>query len=436
LIFGEVNKIKLLCYNHSFVLLQRMILVYNTLLLFLRAGIQLAALFSSKAKAFVSGRRNVFTALEQKFRNVHSMVVWIHCASLGEFEQGRPVIEALKKEFPETFILLTFFSPSGYEVRKGYDQADHVCYLPWDTHQNAERFIAIAKPTLAIFVKYEFWHHYSLTLKNENVPILSISSIFRKDQLFFKSYGEFYRNILKNFSYFFVQNDVSLQLLQSIDLKNSILAGDTRFDRVNQIVNRAEEISIAKNFKSNQKVFVVGSCWSEDIEVLIPLINENKIKFILAPHELSESFISEIEKSLEVSSIRYSQADGKNLVDYQVLIIDNIGMLSRLYRYGEFAFIGGAFGKGLHNILEAACYGIPIFFGDTNYEKFQEATDLINRGGAFEVHDFSDLKSKYEMLNTPESFLLACEVTRQYVEVNIGATEKIMTYIRKLFKAT
>ncbi len=402
----------------------------------MRAGIQLAASFSSKAKAFVSGRDSVFRELEHKFRHQSTRVFWIHCASLGEFEQGRPIIDAIKKEFPETFILLTFFSPSGYEIRKKYDQADHVCYLPWDTHQNAERFIAITKPALAVFVKYEFWYHYSLALKNKNIPILSISSIFREDQLFFKSYGTFYRNILKNFNYFFVQNEVSLQLLQSIDIRNSILAGDTRFDRVNQIVKQGEEISIAKNFKGDQKVFVVGSCWSEDLQVLIPMINENKLKFILAPHELSESFLSEIEKSLQVSSIRYSQADGKNLMDYQVLIIDNIGMLSRLYRYGEFAFIGGAFGKGLHNILEAACYGVPIFFGDKNYEKFQEASDLINRGGAFEVHDFSDLKSKYEMLNTPESFLLACEVTRQYVEANLGATEKIMTYIRKLFKAS
>lgn len=401
----------------------------------MRGGIQLAAPFSSKAKAFVAGRKNVFEELQQKFQHHPSQVVWMHCASLGEFEQGRPVIEALKKEFTESFILLTFFSPSGYEVRKKYDQADHVCYLPWDTHQHAQRFIEITKPKLAIFVKYEFWYHYSLALKEQNVPILSISSIFRKDQSFFKSYGTFYRNILKNFNYFFVQNEESLQLLRSINLNNSVLAGDTRFDRVSQIVKQGEEISIAKNFKGDQKVFVVGSCWSEDLEVIIPLINENKLKFILAPHELSASFISEIEKSLEVTSIRYSQADGKNLSDYQVLIIDNIGMLSRLYRYGEFAFIGGAFGKGLHNILEAACYGVPIFFGDKNYEKFQEATDLINSGGAFKVRDFPDLKLKYEMLNTPQSFLLACEVTRQYVEANLGATEKIMVYVRKLFKA-
>jgi 3-deoxy-D-manno-octulosonic-acid transferase len=402
----------------------------------MRIGIQIASPFSSKAKAFVSGRHNLFSELENRFQQHPSQVIWIHCASLGEFEQGRPVIEALKKEYPKCFILLTFFSPSGYEVRKKYNQADHVCYLPWDSHVNAQQFIKITKPKLAIFVKYEFWYHYSLTLKNQNIPILSISSIFRNNQLFFKSYGTFYRSILKNFNYFFVQNDASLQLLHGINLTNSVLAGDTRFDRVNQIVKQGEEILIAKNFKGDQRVLVVGSCWQEDLDVLYPLINENKLKFIIAPHELSESFISEIEKSLQVSSIRYSRAEGKNLADIQVLIVDNIGMLSRLYRYGEFAYIGGAFGKGLHNILEAACYGVPIFFGDKNYEKFQEANDLINRGGAFEVHDFSDLKSKYEMLNTPESFLLACEVTRQYVEANLGATEKIMTYIRKLLNAS
>ncbi len=401
----------------------------------MRAGIKTASFFSSKAKAFVTGRRKVFEELEQKFQNHPTNVVWIHCASLGEFEQGRPIIESLKKEFPNTFILLTFFSPSGYEVRKNYNQADHVCYLPWDTHQNAQRFISITKPTLAIFVKYEFWFHYSLALKNQNIPTLSISSIFRKDQLFFKSYGEFYRGILKNFTYFFVQNNESLELLHTININNSIYAGDTRFDRVDQIVKQGEEILIAKNFKGDEKVMVVGSCWPEDIEVLAPLINENKLKFIVAPHELSESFISEIEKSLTVSSLRYSRAATKNPEEYQVLISDNIGLLSRLYRYGEFAYIGGAFGKGLHNILEAACYGIPIFFGDKNYEKFQEAVDLINRGGAFSVHDFSDLKSTYEMLNTPESFLLACDVTRQYVAENLGATEKIMAYIRKKFHA-
>jgi 3-deoxy-D-manno-octulosonic-acid transferase len=222
-----------------------------------------------------------------------------------------------------------------------------------------------------------------------------------------------------------------VKLLKSIDIKHCKRSGDTRFDRVYQIVQQSTEIPIAKNFKSNQKVFVIGSCWPEDLEVLVPFINENKMKFIVAPHEITESNISNLERSLQVKSIRYSMAAEKNLEDYQVLIVDGMGFLAKLYRYGEFAFVGGAYGKGLHNILEAACYGVPIFFGNKSYTKFQEATDLINRGGAFEIVDYPDLKEKYEMLNLPESFLLACEVTRQYVEENLGATEKIMKFCRE-----
>lgn len=366
-----------------------------------------------------------------------SPTVWIHCASLGEFEQARPLIEKLKNEYQGIKILLTFFSPSGFEVRKNYDKADLVSYLPWDTAAHASKLISIVKPTIAVFVKYEFWYHYTNELKKNGVPIISISSIFRENQLFFKSYGGFYRGILKNFSHFFVQNDVSLKLLRSIGIQQCSLAGDTRFDRVYEIVKRGDELPIAERFKNNQNTLVVGSCWPEDFEVLEPFINQNTIKFIIAPHEISEEFIERLEKSLRVKSIRYSHAQNgslKNgsLEDSQVLIIDNIGMLSRLYRYGEFAFVGGAFGKGLHNILEAACYGVPIFFGNKNYEKFREAVDLINRGGAFEVKDYTDFKSKYEMLNAPETFLLACEVTKLYVVENLGATEKIMRYCRTL----
>ena len=372
--------------------------------------------------------------METVFGINNSPVVWIHCASLGEFEQARPLIETLKKEYNGLKILLTFFSPSGYEVRKNYEKADMVTYLPWDTRLNASKFVSIVKPSIAIFVKYEYWFHYTNELKKKGVPIVSISSIFRKDQLFFKSYAGFYQGILKNFSHFFVQNDVSLRLLRSIGIQQCSVAGDTRFDRVNEIVQRAEELPIANNFKNGQNTLVVGSCWPEDFEVLEPFINQNTIKFIIAPHEISEDFIQRLEKSIRVKSIRYSQEQNNNLEDYQVLIIDNIGMLSRLYRYGEFAFVGGAFGKGLHNILEAACYGVPIFFGNKNYQKFQEAVDLINLGGAFEVKDYTDFKSKYEMLNTPESFLLACEVTKSYVVENLGATEKIMRYCRTLLK--
>jgi 3-deoxy-D-manno-octulosonic-acid transferase len=412
-----------------------MFFLYTTTLFFTQGIFKIAALFHAKAKAFVNGRTNIFRKLDDAFKSNVSPVVWIHCASLGEFEQGRPVMEAIKNEFSNVKILLTFFSPSGYEVRKNYKGADFIFYLPWDTLSNAQQFLDITKPSVALFVKYEFWLHYTKQLKKRNIPVLSISSIFRSDQLFFKSYGGFYRMILKNFTHFFVQNDESVKLLQSIGITNSERAGDTRFDRVFQIVKQAEEITLAKAFKNNQITFVVGSSWPEDIDVLAPFINEGKIKFIIAPHEISEQSITYTESALQVKSIRYSQASDKNLDDYAVLIMDNMGMLSRIYRYGEFAYIGGAFGKGLHNILEAACYGVPIFFGNKNYEKFQEAIDLINRGGAFDVIDYTDLKAKYEILNTPESFQLACEVTRHYVEENLGATEKIMRYCRKVLKS-
>lgn len=406
-----------------------MVVFYNSFILVLRSLYALAALFDTKAKAFATGRKDFFKRFSEVVGSKSAPLIWVHCASLGEFEQGRTIIERIKDGYPQYKILLTFFSPSGYEVRKNYNKADYIFYLPWDTARNAKKFVELSNPVLAIFVKYEFWHHYARHLRARNIPLLSVSAIFRPQQIYFKSYGGFYRNILSNFSWLFVQNDESVRLLKSIHLTNVTKAGDTRFDRVHQVVKQADEIPIAKQFKANEKVMVVGSCWPEDLDVLIPFVNENSrtLKFIVAPHEVSEEFIRNFEKSIEVKSIRYSQASA-NLEGYSVLIIDNVGMLARLYRYGEFAYVGGAFGKGLHNILEAACYGIPIFFGDRNFGKFQEAVDLINRGGAFEVSDFRDMKEKYETVNNPQNFLVACEVTRQYVEENLGATDKIMQY--------
>jgi 3-deoxy-D-manno-octulosonic-acid transferase len=411
-----------------------MIVLYNAALFFLRLGFRFASLFHAKAKAFVEGRKNILATVKETLKENRSPMIWVHCASLGEFEQGRPIIESLKKEFPTLRVLLTFFSPSGYEVRKNYNQADYVFYLPWDTASNAKEFVDAVNPTVAIFVKYEFWYHYTRVLKSKNIPLISVSAIFRPSQLFFKSYGGFYRGILANFSYFFVQNDTSKTLLKEIGFNNVTVAGDTRFDRVHAIVKEAGEVPVAKKFKADQRIMVAGSCWAEDMAVLMPFINEGSQKFIIAPHEITETFLSAIEQSLQVKSIRFSKSMDVSVEDYQVLLIDNIGMLSKLYRYGEFAFVGGAFGKGLHNVLEAACYGVPIFFGNKNFQKFQEAVDLINRGGAFEVADYMDLKEKYEMINAPESFLLACEVTRSYVTENLGATEKIMAYCRKLIR--
>ncbi len=395
----------------------------------------LAAAVNPKAKAFVNGRRDQRKKLLATFPlSTSGPLIWFHCASLGEFEQGRPVMEALKSWNPSIKILLTFFSPSGFEVRKNYDGADFVFYLPWDTHSNAKWFAENIQPAFVVFVKYEFWYHYATELHQKNIPLISISSIFRPDQPFFRPWGALFRTLLKSFDYFFVQNQMSLDLLRSIGINRVTIAGDTRFDRVNQIIQQAGEIPMAARFKNGQKLMVVGSAWPDDMEVLLPFINENKgrMKFIIAPHEIKEDFINEIEKGIDARCVRYSRGHDASLEESAVLIIDNVGHLSRLYRYGEFAFVGGAYGDGLHNILEAACYGIPIFFGNKAYHKFQEAVDLVLRGGAFDVGNFVELKAKYEMMMMhPEQFLLACEVTSQYVKENLGATEKITDYCKK-----
>ncbi len=395
-----------------------------------------ASWFNPKAKALRKGHEEQAKKLRTTFPlTAPASLVWLHCASLGEFEQGRPVIEALKAWNPSLKILLTFFSPSGYAVRKDYEYGDFVFYLPWDTKKNAKWFAEVVKPSLAIFVKYDFWYHYSNELRRQNIPLISVSSIFRPGQIFFKPYGALFRSILKCFNHFFVQNQESAGLLQSIGIDQVTLGGDTRFDRVNQIVLQSQEIPIARQFKDGQKVMVIGSAWPEDMEVLIPFINDNnkRIKFIIAPHELKEDYLIELEHSIDGKSIRYSAATAQKLMGASVLIVDNIGMLSSLYRYGEFAFVGGGFKQGLHNILEPACFGIPVFFGNKAYQKYQEANDLVFRGGAFEVSDYMDLKLKYELLiSNSESLLLACDVTRQYVLENLGATDKIMNYCKKI----
>lgn len=410
------------------------LLIYNLSIQLLQLVYSLAAPFHAKAQLFVAGRKGLFEKLKTSLSQNTNPLVWVHCASLGEFEQGRPIMEAFKRDYPDYKILLTFFSPSGYEVRKNYAGADYIFYLPWDSASNAKQFIQLTRPVLAIFIKYEFWYNYTSELKQNSIPVISASCIFRPDQIFFQWYGSFFRRILKNVNHFFVQTNQSIDLLKKIGITNSSLAGDTRFDRVFSITQNNNEISVAQQFKGSDRVFVIGSLWPEDLEVLTPFINEHKnsLKFIIAPHEISEDFLAEIEKSIDANSIRYSTAN-HTLDSAAVLIIDNVGMLSQLYRYGEFAYIGGAYGKGLHNILEAACYGVPIFFGNKNYEKFQEANELIMRGGAFAIADYSELKSTYElMVSRPENFLLACEVTKAYVKENLGATNKIMKYCANL----
>ncbi|MGC3946289.1 MAG: glycosyltransferase N-terminal domain-containing protein [Chryseolinea sp.] len=409
-------------------------LFYDGLILFLRGAVRVGAWFSPKLSAFVKGRHNVFEQVRSGMQSKPGPYIWVHCASLGEFEQGRPVIESLRASSPGHRILLSFFSPSGYEVRKNYDGADIVCYLPWDTARNARTFLSILNPVLVIFVKYEYWHHYIAAIKQRSIPLVSISAIFRSQQIYFKWYGGFYRKILRNVTHFFVQNQESQQLLTSIGIKQHTLGGDTRFDRVTQIVRQAKEVELVASFSRDSTVLVAGSIWPDDFEALLPVMNEARIKFVVAPHEISERFLSSMEDSLRVSHIRFSRAEAADTSSYNVLFIDNVGMLSSLYRYGKYAFVGGGFGEGLHNILEAACYGMPVCFGNRAYRVYQEANDLISEKAAFAIGDSKELKKTLEWLDQPANYTQAADAAREYVVNRTGATNKIVSYCNNLLK--
>jgi 3-deoxy-D-manno-octulosonic-acid transferase len=409
-------------------------LFYDGLLLFLRLAVRMGAWFSPKLKSFVHGRVDVFTRLRTRLASSPGRYIWVHCASLGEFEQGRPVIEEFRKTLPGYRILLTFFSPSGYEVRKNYDGADIVCYLPWDTAPNAQKWVSLVKPVLAIFVKYEYWHHYIAALRKEGTPLISVSAIFRPDQVYFRWYGGFYRRILMNVTHFFVQNEESLSLLKSIGITQLSLGGDTRFDRVVQIVNQARDIRMAEAFASGSTVLVAGSIWPDDYAALLPAINEGRLKFIIAPHEISERFLATMENELRVNHIRFSRASETDVNSYSVLLVDNVGMLSGLYRYGKYAFVGGGFREGLHNILEAACYGVPVCFGNRAYSAYQEANDLIASKGAFAVADSNELKNTLTWLEQPDNYTQASATARDYVVRHTGATDRIVSYCNQLLK--
>ncbi len=391
------------------------------------------AIFSTKAKLFVAGRKNVFSLLESALKDNNQPIVWFHCASLGEFEQGRPIMERFKEAYPEYKILLTFFSPSGYEVRKNYPGADYIFYLPWDSPKNAKRLVKLVQPKIAIFIKYEYWHFYIQELKDQHIPCISVSSIFRPDQVYFKSYGHFNLNILKNISYFFVQNRASKLILERHGIENVSVAGDTRFDRVARIAQSKIDLPAVAQFKGNKKIMVIGSCWPEDLDVLLPFINASDMKFIIAPHEIEDGFIAQIQKECIRNCILYSDLDQYSGHE-DVLIINNMGLLSSLYAYGEYAYIGGAFGAGLHNILEAATYGVPIFFGNKNYRKFNEAVELINLGGAVAIGSYTELKNQFEVFADEKTLAIAGQVNQDYVKDNTGATEKVMEYCKSLLE--
>ena len=408
-----------------------MTLLYNIAMLIYQSFIWLASKFNNnKATLFLSGGENVFALLEQK-RLPGERYVWFHAASLGEFEQGRPIMESLKNSHPEYKILLTFFSPSGYEVRKDYQGADIICYLPMDMSWNVKRFLDIVQPDCAIFIKYEFWINYLLELKKRQIKTYIVSAIFRESQLFFRSYGGFYRRLLKSFSHLFVQNDESVRLLHSIGVDNVTKVGDTRFDRVADIAAKSKDLPIVQAFKSDAKVLIAGSSWPNDENILLPFFNQNlSLKLIIAPHEIDEGHLQSIISQLKRPYVRYSQATIENVKEVDCLIIDCFGLLSSIYRYGEIAYVGGGFGVGIHNILEAAVYGIPVVFGP-NFRKFQEAVDLHQEGGAFVVdsyESFSQIMSEFLEENS-SLYSSACKVSNDYSQANKGATSKVVNAI-------
>lgn len=407
------------------------VLFYRLSLLLYRLAAWVISPFNQKAKLAVQGRGNILGEVRKKLQNNSNPKVWFHCASLGEFEQGRPIIERFKKEYPTYKVVLTFFSPSGFEVRKNYEHADYIFYLPWDSKKNAKKFIDSVNPQLAIFIKYEFWHFYIKELKNRKIPLISVSSIFRPNQIYFKPFSGFYLNILKNISYFFVQNRASKILLDKFGITNSEIAGDTRFDRVAEIVKHKKELCQVEKFKGSNQVMVIGSCWENDLEILMSFINSSELKFIIAPHDINGNCQKIIEKDAMRKTILYSEIEHLQ-GDEEILIVDNIGLLSSLYGYGEYAFVGGAFGAGLHNILEAATYGVPIFFGNKNYKKFNEAVELINLGGAVAIADETELRHQFEVFRNETALQIAGQVNKDYVNDNTGATDKIINYCSKI----
>ena len=388
--------------------------------------VKIAALFNVKAAQFVAGRKDWAKRLQQAMEpGAH--YIWFHVASLGEFEQGRPIMERIRQEKPDYKILLTFFSPSGYEVRKDYKGADVVCYLPLDTPGNVRRFLDITQPVMSVFVKYEFWLNYLDELKKRQVPTYLISAIFDKSQLFFKSYGGWYRKCLSTFAHLFVQDAESQQLLAGIGVGNVSVVGDTRFDRVLAIAKQAKELPLVQAFKGQSApVLVAGSSWPKDEDILLDYFNRHSFKLILAPHEVHESHIQEIIGKLNRPYVRYTQATEAQAAQADCLIIDCIGLLSSIYRYGELAYIGGGFGVGIHNILEPAVYGMPVIFGP-NYHRFREAVEMEKAGGAFPIENGEDLNKELDALFDASTGRLAqtSEIARQFVSKNCGASDAI-----------
>ncbi|MFC4739123.1 3-deoxy-D-manno-octulosonic acid transferase [Flavobacterium ponti] len=415
-----------------------MYFIYNFITFLASQVVKILALFSPKMKLFVDGRKTVFSTLQSKI-NANDKTIWFHAASLGEYEQGLPVIEKIKEKFPFHKIVVTFFSPSGYEVRKNNTVADVTVYLPLDTKSNTKQFLDLVHPELVLFIKYEYWPNYLKELKKRNIKTYLISGILRENQAFFKWYGGFYRNALKTFDYFFVQNENSKKLLQSIGFNNVKISGDTRFDRVVSILERDNSLDFIEEFKDNKTTIVIGSSWPKDEELLVKYINNSSenVKFIIAPHNIKQEQILELKNSIKKKTILFSEKDEMlkrvqhdKLADFNVFIIDTIGILTKIYSYADIAYVGGGFGNpGIHNILEPATFGIPMVIGP-NYSHFAEATALVNMDGCISIQNQIQLDETFNLLlqNEDERFEKG-HICSTFVQMNKGATSIIMNHI-------
>ena len=419
-------------------------MIYNIVIYFVLWGIAIASLFNEKVRKMWRGEREAFKILRQKV-DPNAKYIWFHAASLGEFEQGRPLMERIRKDYPQYKILLTFYSPSGYEVRKNYEGADIICYMPVDTRLNAIRFLRLVRPVMAFFIKYEFWSNFLHILKHRNIPTYSVSSIFREDQVFFKWYGRNYAGVLKCFTRFFVQNEESKRLLEGIGITAVDVVGDTRFDRVLQIKEAAKQLPICEAFRtgvaSSQsadvphhdfKVFVAGSSWPPDENIFIPFFNEHKDwRLLIAPHVIAEEHLKLILSLIKGKKVvRYTQTTPEEAAKADVLIIDCFGLLSSMYNYGDVAYIGGGFGVGIHNTLEAAVWNMPVIFGPNN-KKFQEAQGLLKSGGGFEINTYEDFSGLMSSLMNDENFLKqAGDKAGAFVAHLAGATDKVLASVK------
>lgn len=419
-------------------------MIYNIVIYFVLWGIAIASLFNEKVRKMWRGEREAFKILKQKV-DPNAKYIWFHAASLGEFEQGRPLMERIRKDYPQYKILLTFYSPSGYEVRKNYEGADIICYMPVDTRLNAIRFLRLVRPVMAFFIKYEFWSNFLHILKHRNIPTYSVSSIFREDQVFFKWYGRNYAGVLKCFTRFFVQNEESKRLLEGIGITTVDVVGDTRFDRVLQIKEAAKQLPICEAFRtgvaSSQsadvphhdfKVFVAGSSWPPDENIFIPFFNEHKDwRLLIAPHVIAEEHLKLIRSLIKGKKVvRYTQTTPEEAAEADVLIIDCFGLLSSMYNYGDVAYIGGGFGVGIHNTLEAAVWNMPVIFGPNN-KKFQEAQGLLKSDGGFEINTYEDFSGLMSSVMNDETFLKqAGDKAGAFVAHLAGATDKVLASVK------